>query len=119
MIKFLKIKKLKKLKKEWCYIQCKKEYQTLNQAGKKAFPTFKEYAIQYKYQHYLNNSFIFSSLEMKIRYKCGGYTTALRSFYLHSKWEGYRTNNLNSPEYIATQIDDYIKWANAINLTQN
>jgi len=113
MIKFLKISKLKKLKTEWYYIQCKKEYQTLNEAGKKAFPTFKEYAIKYKYQHYLNNSFVFDAIVAKTR---GNYATPLRSFYLHSKWAGYHTKDLNSAEYMATQIDNYIDWATAIKL---
>jgi|LakMenE01Jun11ns_1017448.scaffolds.fasta_scaffold9166888_2 hypothetical protein len=113
MFKCLKIKKLRKLRLNKQYQWCKKEYQTLNEAGKTAFSTFKEYAIKYKYQHYLNNSFVFDTLEAKTR---RNYATPLRSFYLHSKWVGYHTKDLNSAEYMATQIDNYIDWATAIKL---
>lgn len=113
MFKLFKIQKLRKLRLNKQYQWCKKEYQMLNDAGKKTFPTFKEYAIKYKYQHYLNNSFVFSTFEVKTR---RNYATCLRSYYLHSKWAGYHTKDLNSPNYMATQIENYIDWATAIKL---
>ena len=44
MLNYFKIKKLKKLKQNTYYARCKKDYQRLNETGKKVYSNFTQYA---------------------------------------------------------------------------
>jgi hypothetical protein len=60
MIKYLKIRKLRKLRLNKEYKWCKKEYQRLNETSRKTFPTFKEYSIAFQQYHNLKSNYMFN-----------------------------------------------------------
>ena len=100
MINALKIKKLKKLKQNTYYAWCKKDYQKLNHIGKKEFQDFKVYAKAFQRQYGLNKNYKF-----KTYYKGGVSNNRYYNVYLSMRWAGYHTQNFNSTEYYAAQID--------------
>ena len=111
IVNFFKIKKLKKLKRNQYYIRLKKEYQKLNDAGKKEFETFEKYKSKYQYFNYLNDKwFYFGRSKFDI-----AYSTTIMGFYNKLRWSGYHTQDYNCWTYIATQMECW-EWAKKYNL---
>ena len=112
-----KIQKLKKLKLNKFYQECKKDYQRLNNAGKKRFENFNIYKTEWQVY---NNVYKWSY--------CSGRSNTfygLMGFYMNAKWHGYHTQDFNSWLYMATQMecDEWVKkyklkqrhYSNAVN----
>lgn len=107
---YFKIQKLKKLKLNKFYQECKKDYQRLNNAGKEVFQDFNTYKMQW--QRYNNvYEWSYSSGRSSILY-------GLMGFYMNAKWHGYHTQDFNSWLYMATQME-WCEWATKYGLKHN